>query len=129
MGVKRSVYKGIGEENVEQYLDKLEMNINPYGKNKKWNYAKDGHIWEAMLEIRNAQDEKVHAQKKELLINYLYLMVKDDWDKVKKEVKGYSNTIIFIVLMGIILILYAIKKLLFRLKYIQYERESNGIKV
>lgn len=108
VGVKRSVYNGIGEENVEQYLDKLEMNINPYGKNKKWNYEKDGHIWEVMLEIRNAQDEKVYTQKKELLINYLYLMIKDDWDKVKKEVKGYWNTIIFVVLMGFILILYAI---------------------
>ena len=107
-GVKQSVYKGSGEENIDQYLDRLEMNINPYGKNKRWNYAKDGHIWEAIFEIRNAQDEKIYEQKKELLINYLYLMVKDDWDKVKKEVKGYSNTIIFIILMGIILILYAI---------------------
>ncbi len=108
MGIKQSVYKGTGKENIEQYLDKLEMNINPYGKHKKWNYAKDGHIWEVIGEIRNAKDEKNFEQKKELLINYLYLTKKADWEQVKKEVKGYSTTIIYVVLIGIILILYAI---------------------
>ena len=47
-----------GDNSIKEYLWELSSNINAYGKSEKNNYEQDGHIWEIIEELKNAQDEE-----------------------------------------------------------------------
>lgn len=79
----------------------LEVNINSYGKVLEDDYEKDSHIWREIEEIKKIKDEGEFYLHKELLIYYLSLMLKEDWERSKQEVKGYSRTLIEVILIPI----------------------------
>lgn len=108
VGVDDSVYGGKGKRNIERYLVCLEMNINPYGRYQKYSYLLDSHLWIVIEEIRQADNEEVFNQKKKLLSGYLCLLLKEDWEKMKREVNGYSNAICNIGLIGVTAIVYSL---------------------
>lgn len=108
VGIDNSAYCGNGKRNIERYLVCLEMNINPYGRYQKYSYLLDSHLWIVIEEIRKADNEEVFNQKKKLLLGYLCLLLKDDWEKMKKEVSGYSNAICNIGLIGVTSIVYSL---------------------
>lgn len=101
-------YEGKNEENIEQYLNQLEMNINPYGRTHVNNYLQDGHIWKAIEQIEMSYSEEEFEQNKKLLLGYLSIMLKEDWERSKGEVKGYSNAILYSIIVGVVLVLYSI---------------------
>lgn len=108
VGVNNSVYNGKGKHNIERYLLCLEMNINPYGRYQKNSYLLDSHFWTVIEEIRQADNEEIFNQKKKLLLGYLCLLLKSDWEKMKREVSGYSNAIYNIGLIGVTSIVYSL---------------------
>lgn len=93
-------FQGTGEYRIEQYLTQLQMNINPYGSVYKMAdyYKYDTYIWDVIKEIRAASDKEVFDKNKELLLYYISLMLKLDWERSKKEVKNFSVTRLFFVL-------------------------------
>lgn len=100
--INRTKFHGKKEKNINQYLVQLEVNINPYGKRFKNDFARDSHIWTEIENIKQIDNKKEFKKHKELLIYYLSLMLKEDWERSKKEVKGYSKTLF--ELLGILLI-------------------------
>lgn len=75
----------------------LETNINPHGRGSASDFEHDAHIWSEIDSIRNVTDRTEFDSHKELLVFYLSLMLKEDWERYKREVSGYSRTLIEIV--------------------------------
>lgn len=88
-------------------LVKLKVRINCYGKYIK-DFNKDYHIWELIdnIESCNLEDEFNHY--KAILINYISLLLKADWERSKDEVIGNILSIltIFLYLVNNAFILY-----------------------
>ena len=68
----------------------LKVRINAFGNNGVSSYLKDDvHIWELINEIEEKKPcPKVLKLQQELLIQYLSLLLKSDWERSKKEVMG-----------------------------------------
>lgn len=105
--ISKCKYNGENENNIEQYLNQLEMNINPYGRTLPFDYLQDGHIWNTINEINESDSEEGFEQNKKLLLSYLSLMLKEDWERTKREVKGYSNAVFYIAIIGLMGIAYS----------------------
>ena len=91
--IEKVEFQGKKKRNINRYLVQLEVNINPYGKRMENDYARDSHIWAEIENIRQVKNKKEFNEHKELLIYYLSLMLKEDWERSKREVKGYSRTL------------------------------------
>ncbi len=96
--IEKCRYSGAGEKNIDTYLNQLQMNINTYGKFDKSDYIHDAHIWEVIEVIQNAENEDDFEINKKLLLHYISLMLKEDWERSKDEVKGYSRLLLCILL-------------------------------
>lgn len=74
----------------------LKLRINSFGNgNISSDYDKDAHIWEVINELENEKpSKKVLRIRQEQIIQYLTLLLKADWERSKKEVKGDINYII-----------------------------------
>lgn len=84
-------YGGVGEKEIYQYLTRLEVNINPIGKHNPYNYAQDGHIWESIKKLREVEEEEEFNKQKRLLISYLSLLLKENWERSKSEIRGIDK--------------------------------------
>lgn len=91
--IEKTKFQGKKEKNINRSLVQLEVNINPYGKSMVNDFARDSHIWEEIENIRRVKNKEEFKRHKELLIYYLSLMLKEDWERSKREVKGYSRTL------------------------------------
>lgn len=83
-------------------LDSLRIRINAYGMFADKSVIKDdSHIWNLILEI---EEQKYSIQeidvKKTLLVNYLALLLKNDWERAKAEVNiGWHKAICMLSLV------------------------------
>lgn len=98
-GIEKSEFQGVGNKNVNQYLIQLQVSINPYGRKSKIDYARDGHIWDIIDKIRNSKTEIEFEKRKNILIQYLSLMLKRDWERSKTEIQGYSKILVYIAVI------------------------------
>lgn len=105
--IEKCKYEGEEEKCISGYLVELQMNINSYGKFQRENYNCDGHIWSTMDLLKNSKNPEEFEKNKELLLFYLSLMLKSDWERSKYEVKGISPFVVMTVI-GIISILIAV---------------------
>jgi hypothetical protein len=96
----RSEIRMISEEiysasqfNIGGILVRLKVRINAFGKLDVNDWERDSHIWLVIrvLEITKSHDEFVIYKSK--LIELLSLLLKYDWERAKREVRG--NTLIF----------------------------------
>ena len=114
--IDRCEYGGVGEKEIYQYLTQLEVNINPIGKHNPYNYAQDGHIWESIKKLREGEDEEEFNKQKRLLISYLSLLLKENWERSKSEIRGIDKSKIVhgmavIFLIGYVYFLVSILKI------------------
>ena len=81
-------------EDTKKALTKLKARINAYGsQGKRKKYEKDSHIWELIEEIEKGEPEKEKLQKMQSqMIRYISFLLKYDWERTKKEVKGNGFT-------------------------------------
>lgn len=92
-------------------LVKLKTRINAYGytdSKNDGNIGEDSHIWEKIEQIENC-DEKDYERLRNQLIIFLSLLLKADWERAKKEVKGEvmdALTFICLVIFGVNLAVY-----------------------
>lgn len=95
---------GAGYKDTLKLLSELKVRINAWGnKAVSTKYSSDAHIWELINEIeskefkgKNIKDNLEKKQKQ--LVEYLALLLKDDWERSKKEVKGDFYNIISLLL-------------------------------
>lgn len=75
-------------EKVLMVLAKLKVRINAFGIVQDY-YSKDSHIWEVISKIEHERlgEEELLVLKRQLM-EYLSLLLKLDWEKSKKEVRG-----------------------------------------
>lgn len=95
-------YQNRQDGNINKYLVQLEVSINPYGRSARYDFEHDSHIWPEIESIKNAPDEETYNRHKELLLFYLSLMLKEDWERSKREVKGFSRTLIELAVLSVI---------------------------
>lgn len=94
--IKKSKYRGEGKENIDNNLIQLQIRINTYGILKKSDFKRDGHIWESIERLQSADNEEIFEQEKEILLRYISLMLKEDWEFSKREIKGLYSNLFFI---------------------------------
>lgn len=74
-------------ENQKDILDEvlvdLKTRLNAYGKDRKTDYLWDGHIWDVIRSIEEASE--VNVKEVDRLIDYVSLLLKYDWERVKQE--------------------------------------------
>ena len=104
LDIEKSEYGGKNGKDINGYLVQLQMRINTYGMLQKSDYYREGHIWDTINRLKNADSEKVFEQEKEILLEYLSLMLKEDWEYSKREVKGFYRNILFIFMFIVLLI-------------------------
>lgn len=71
----------------QKILQKLKVRINPYGE-KDGSIMRDSHIWEIIHELEEVKSITDYNMKKKRLVMYISLLLKYDWERTKKEVKG-----------------------------------------
>lgn len=86
------------------------------GKHNPYNYEQDGHIWESIKKLREVEDEEEFNKQKRLLISYLSLLLKEDWERSKNEIRGIDKSKIvhgmaLIFLSGYVYFLVSILKI------------------
>jgi len=90
--IREIAYKldGASYKDTLKILTELKVRINAFGNNKVLvKYSDDAHIWKIINELENEKPSKeVLAMKQKQLIEYLSLLLKFDWERSKKEVKG-----------------------------------------
>ncbi|MGC6175198.1 hypothetical protein, partial [Lacrimispora sp. 38-1] len=104
IGIESVKYAGKGNKSVNKYLIQLEVNINPYGKNDRKDYIRDGHIWDKIKKLSESKTEIEFENNKNTLLEYLVLMLKKDWERSKNEVRGYSYIIANIGVMSVYMV-------------------------
>lgn len=74
-------------------IAKLKVRINAYGNNYSQNYMDDTHIWKLIKKIEglNSGDEVELIESQKRMTEYISLLLKYDWERSKKEVRG--NTV------------------------------------
>lgn len=89
----KSLYLDISTSEInDELINRLKIHLNPYGKNfpiqyknKENYYLKDGHIWDEL--------EKKTINKN-LLMSYIELLLKYDWDRTKEEINFKFENIV-----------------------------------
>lgn len=101
-------------------LTELKVRINAMGNGVFNDYKYDAHIWEIVnfLEIKEPEKNELKKQQN-LLINYLSLLLKDDWERTKNEVKGDIYLLVSISCYVLLVVFFSVSV------YIQYNAESN----
>lgn len=104
----------------QKVLQKLKVRINPYGLSDNL-VMHDSHIWTIMHDMETTNSNKEYKVKKDKLILYLSLLLKYDWERAKKEVKGDGNTVGLLVtfIFGSCYLLYK--------HFIEYKMEYNDV--
>lgn len=92
---------------IRTHLAKLKVRINAYGKIDKKSYYKDAHIWSLIRDLEEMADKRARKRqfvaKKDDLIYFLSLMLKYDWERQKREVRGNRIQTVNFVLTSILL--------------------------
>lgn len=109
---------GAAYEDTLKILVSLKVRINSLGNNGVHSsYVSDAHIWKVINEIESVQPTELDLKlKQKQLIEYISLLLKNDWERSKKEVRGniYEaislGTFIFTNIMFAISISYCDKK-------------------
>lgn len=94
--------------NISQYLVQLQMNINTYGKFASYDYEHDGHIWKTIENINSSTNDTEFNKNKELLLFYISLMLKQDWERSKAEIIGFPSAIKIFFMFTILFIVIGI---------------------
>lgn len=89
----RSIMEEIQDASYQETLNcmaKLKVRINAYGSNYSDSYMDDAHIWKLIKKIEKMDCNNINELHKyqNQMIEYVSLLLKYDWERSKKEVKG-----------------------------------------
>lgn len=95
--------QGASYKRTVHILTEIKVRINAFGANGcSKHYRDDAHIWEVVSEIEKNKCEKESLKHRQnQLIEYLALLLKDDWERSKREVNGdkysFLGTLFFLM--------------------------------
>lgn len=116
---------GANYEKLLLLISELKVRINSFGKHNNINdYFYDSHIWKLIGEIEKEDNKHIFEKQKKVLIEYISLLLKYDWERSKAEVKDNRNKIVSNVMFFIAVIPTAIS-CFFRLKKGNISSENN----
>lgn len=110
------------EKNISEVLVQLKARINAYGLCSEMDYSKDAHIWKHIAEMekqeaaRNKNEyyweepdskQEEYDESKDLLLKFLSLFLKSDWDRSKYEIEGNKQILLNNLLYITAITLYA----------------------
>lgn len=103
--IQNEEYSVWNRKSLDSLLCQLEMNINSYGYLNRHITDKDGHIWSEIEALRLADNVNEYNKRKRILLLELDFLLKEDWERSKKEVKGklFNTRNVLIVLFFIVL--------------------------
>lgn len=119
----RNIAKSIinkDKNNIQEDLTELKVRINPNGIVSNDDYTSDAHIWKVIYSLEEPKSDNEFNNNKLLLIEYLSLLLKDDWERCKIEIRG-DKLKIFIFIMSFIISIAT------SLCYLYYWKETIGI--
>lgn len=93
-------------EDIEKQLVDLKVRINAYGRNSS-DVMQDAHIWSTIDKLEKRDGD--FQQLKKLLILYLSMLLKRDWERSKEEVRGNEFQMILYLVVLISVISFAYK--------------------
>lgn len=95
-------------DNLSEPLTKLKVRINAYGLANGSKQSQDSSLW-MLLEFydENKVPEKNIQKFKNQLINFISLLLKSDWERYKREVKGWEDSILEKILFCLIVVIYS----------------------
>lgn len=76
------------KKQLNEILHQLQMNINSNGYLQRHIYEKDGHIWNAIEYLKLAKNRKEFNRWKEVLLLEIDFLLKEDWERSKREIYG-----------------------------------------
>lgn len=80
---------------IRKPLTELKVRINTYGKYSD-DYNKDAHIWKVIDQLQRQEGD--FEELKELLILYLSMLLKMDWERSKEEIRGNTyKTVLYLM--------------------------------
>lgn len=95
-------------DNINEKLTKIKVRINAYGSTLETDYQRDGHIWKLIRELEKGEESKeIFEKKKRMLIDYISLLLKADWERSKVEVRGAFQKALKCVLVLLSVILFS----------------------
>lgn len=87
---------------------KVRINTYGYGKDNDDDFSHDAHIWNIIAEIERLKEEELSDDSPKLkkyrnfLIDYISLLLKDDWERSKQEVDGIKKSEFGYILLRIV---------------------------
>ena len=94
---------GANYKDTLKLLTELKVRINAFGNREVLvSYSSDAHIWDLINEIEKEEPKRnILKLMQKQLIEYLSLLLKVDWERSKKEVRGdIYNTISLLLLLA-----------------------------
>lgn len=95
------------DDKAKKLLTDLKLRINFYGMKKEYphdiclNYFRDEHIWKEILAIEQGEDFKHH---REILVEYVGLSLKFDWERSKHETKSAKKYVVILVYLMVMVL-------------------------
>ncbi|MBC1500936.1 hypothetical protein HB943_09980 [Listeria weihenstephanensis] len=78
------------KNNIYLILNKIKVRINAYGLSDSENIHQDAHIWRTIKRL----EDKYSNQDRDLLIEFISLLLKGDWERSKNETNGGSHNFV-----------------------------------
>lgn len=84
-------------DEIRKPLVELKVRINAYGKHTD-DVNSDAHIWKVIGQLQNKEGD--FEELKQLLILYLSMLLKRDWERSKEEIKGNTyKTVLYLAVL------------------------------
>lgn len=102
--IHKSKRKGLSDE-----LSCLKVRLNAYGMNQPGtSLMNESHIWKLIEELEEkSEDKSIFEERKKLLIEYLALLLKLDWERSKREVRGERFSAISYIMLFMSYVVFA----------------------
>lgn len=104
---------------IKNILSELKVRLNAYGIESENDYKKDTHIWDIVRKMENTDyNQKEYSGDfevdKKLLVEYLSLLLKHDWERSKNEIFGnikiYAFDVVFWIGFIVLLFMFSFDK-------------------
>ena len=97
-------------KNFAETIVALKVRLNAYGyRNPAAGINEDLHIWQVIEEIEEkSKIKEIYEVRRKLLINYLELLLKRDWERTKWEVEGKGHSIASYITLCISYVVFAV---------------------
>jgi len=78
---------------IRPLLAGVKVRIDAYGMEQAYddNFFRDSHIWDCIEMLEDCQSDEDFVNHKELLIDYLSILLKSDWDHSKSAAAGMER--------------------------------------